>query len=139
MAAGASDNQIIYWSQLPGWRNQTLTPNPDTLYYFPFFNTRDAGPVVLDIPPEGDGSLTGSIDDAWQGARLEGQYRHVFKPPYFADTHWAVPATPEVIAGMQSGFAEVDSYPVDARAATSRPRSSRCTDPWLLADAVHDT
>lgn len=66
--AGATDNQIIYWSRLPGWKNQTLTPNPDTLYFFPFFNTRDTGPVVLDIPPAGDGALTGSVDDGWQCA-----------------------------------------------------------------------
>ncbi|MBI3223960.1 MAG: DUF1254 domain-containing protein [Mycolicibacterium cosmeticum] len=269
--AGATDNQIIYWSRLPGWKNQTLTPNPDTLYFFPFFNTRDTGPVVLDIPPAGDGALTGSVDDGWQcsledvgpagadGGRggkylilppgydrpvpdgyivlaadtftgfgairsnidsssdadvdkaaaygrrigcyplsqaagppatvfvdaldtlfdnkipydirffellhrfvqrepwlqrdramidvlktigivkgmpfqpdrpatallaeaigeardwLEAQYPHAFEPPYFPGTHWAVPAGREVIAGMQSGFADADSYPVDAR------------------------
>jgi hypothetical protein len=62
-------NQIVYWSRLPDWKNQTLTPNPDTIYVFPFFNTRDAGPMVLEIPPAGeDGSITGSIDDAWQCA-----------------------------------------------------------------------
>ena len=33
-------NQIVYWSRLPDWKNQTLTPNPDTIYVFPFFNTK---------------------------------------------------------------------------------------------------
>ena len=65
-------NQIIYWSTLASWKNQTLTPNPDTIYVFPFFNTKDVGPMVLEIPPasqEADGgSITGSIDDAWQVA-----------------------------------------------------------------------
>jgi hypothetical protein len=62
-------NQIIYWSRLPDWKNQTLTPNPDVLYFFPFINTKDVGPVVLEIPPAGpDGSITGSVDDCWQTA-----------------------------------------------------------------------
>jgi hypothetical protein len=62
-------NQVVYWSRLPDWKNQTLTPNPDVIYVFPFFDTKDAGPMVMEIPPAGDdGSITGSIDDAWQCA-----------------------------------------------------------------------
>jgi hypothetical protein len=62
-------NQITYWSHLPDWKNQTLTPNPDAIYIIPFINTKDAGPMVLEIPPAGeDGSITGSIDDGWQTA-----------------------------------------------------------------------
>ena len=61
-------NQVVYWSQLPNWKNQTLTPNPDTVYFFVFFNTMDAGPIVIEIPPAQGGSITGSIDDAWQCA-----------------------------------------------------------------------
>src|SRR6516164_5217027 len=61
-------NQIAYWSGLPDWKNQTLTPNPDSIYLMPFFNTKEVGPVVLEIPPADDGSITGSIDDAWQTA-----------------------------------------------------------------------
>jgi hypothetical protein len=30
-------NQIVYWSRLPDWKNQTLTPNPDSIYLMPFF------------------------------------------------------------------------------------------------------
>ncbi|MCV7362665.1 DUF1214 domain-containing protein [Mycolicibacterium neworleansense] len=265
--AGAGDNQVVYWSKLPDWKNQTLTPNPDTLYFFPFYNTQ-AGPVVLEIPPAEGGSITGSIDNAWQealedvgpagldkgaggrylilppdfdgevpdgylplrsvtytgfgalraniassadadvaaaadyGSRikcyplsgpentgfvdaadtlydstipydirffelldqfvqrepwlqrdrvmisvlaaigieqgklfepdnelkavldaaaaeahdwLEANYPRFFTPPYFDGTHWAVPASPEVVQGMQSGFADVASYPVDDR------------------------
>ena len=65
-AKGAS-NQIVYWSRLLDWKNQTLTPNPDTLYLMPFYDTTN-GPMVLEIPPAEDGSITGSIDDAWQCA-----------------------------------------------------------------------
>jgi hypothetical protein len=43
-------NQIVYWSHLPSWKNQTLTPNPDAIYLMPFINTKDE-PMVLEIPP----------------------------------------------------------------------------------------
>ena len=70
--ANANFNQVVYWSRLLSWKNQTLTPNPDTIYLFPCFNTKDVGPMVLEIPPASEGadaaSLTGSIDDAWQEA-----------------------------------------------------------------------
>jgi hypothetical protein len=44
-------NQVIYWGRPLDWRNQTLTPNPDTLYFMAFLNTKDVGPIVIDIPP----------------------------------------------------------------------------------------
>ncbi|XSC43937.1 DUF1254 domain-containing protein [Bradyrhizobium sp. RDT10] len=64
--AGLKDNQIVYWSRLPTWKNQTLTPNPDSVYLMAFFNTKDVGPVVLEIPPADGGSITGNIDTTWQ-------------------------------------------------------------------------
>src|ERR1700758_1486653 len=68
LKAGAKDNQIVYWSRPFGWKNQTLTPNPDTIYIFPFINTKDVGPVVLEIPPADEGSITGTVMDVWQSA-----------------------------------------------------------------------
>lgn len=64
--AGADVNQIVYWSRLPDWKNQTLTPNPDAIYFMPFFSTAKAGPLVLLIPPADGGSITGSVMDVWQ-------------------------------------------------------------------------
>jgi len=61
-------NQIVYWSAFLDSRNQTLTPNPDTIYFKPFFNTKDVGPIVLEIPPADEGSITGTIMDSWQAA-----------------------------------------------------------------------
>jgi hypothetical protein len=61
-------NQIVYWSRLLDWKNQTLTPNPDAIYLMPFFNTKDVGPVVLEIPPSDGGSITGNVVDVWQAA-----------------------------------------------------------------------
>jgi hypothetical protein len=65
---GGRPNQVLYWSGLPGWRNQTLTPNPEVIYAMPFFNTRDVGPMVLEIPPADGGSITGTVMDGWQSA-----------------------------------------------------------------------
>ncbi len=65
---GEGSNKVVYWSRPSSWKNQTLTPNPDTIYLMPFFNTKDVGPVVLEIPPADSGSITGSVDDAWQTA-----------------------------------------------------------------------
>ncbi len=67
VAIRGGPNQIVYWSRPFGWKNQTLTPNPDTLYFMPFYDVRN-GPVVLEIPPAGEGVIVGSIDDAWQTA-----------------------------------------------------------------------
>jgi len=66
--AGEGSNKIVYWSRLFDWKNQTLTPNPDAIYLMPFFNTKDVGPIVLEIPPADEGSITGSVDDCWQTA-----------------------------------------------------------------------
>lgn len=62
-SAKGKPNQIVYWSRLPDWKNQTLTPNPDVIYVMPFFNTEDAGPMVLEIPPADDGVINGTIMD----------------------------------------------------------------------------
>jgi len=59
-------NQIVHWSRLLDWKNQTLTPNPDAIYIMPFFNTADVGPMVIEIPSADEGSITGSIMDVWQ-------------------------------------------------------------------------
>jgi len=64
---GGKPNQIVYWSGLLDWRNQTLTPNPDVIYFLAFFNTKD-GPVVIEIPRADDGVINGSIMDPWQAA-----------------------------------------------------------------------
>jgi len=61
-------NQIVYWPRLLDWKNQTLTPNPDVIYLMPFFNTKEVGPVVLEVPPADDGVFNGSVMNYWQAA-----------------------------------------------------------------------
>ena len=59
-------NQVVYWGRPLDWRNQTLTPNPDAIYFMAFFNTKD-GPIVLDLPPgDNDGSFNANIVNVWQ-------------------------------------------------------------------------
>jgi hypothetical protein len=87
-------NEVVYWSRLFDSKNQTLTPNPGTVYFHPFYNTKDVGPMVLEIPPADDGSITGSVDDLWQtaiedvgpagGDRGKGG-RYLILPPGFKD------------------------------------------------------
>jgi hypothetical protein len=60
-------NKMIYWGRPLDWHNQTLTPNPDTLYFISFLDTKDAGPIVIEIPPaSADGSLNANFVNIWQ-------------------------------------------------------------------------
>src|SRR6478672_4979185 len=91
---GGKPNQIVYWPGLPDWKNQTLTPNPDAIYLMPFVNTKETGPVVIEIPPADGGSITGTIMDAWQmpladvgpaGVDAGKGGKYVVLPPNFTD------------------------------------------------------
>lgn len=59
-------NEAIFWGRPLDWHNQTLTPNPDTLYFMAFLNTKEAGPIVIEIPPAGEGSLNANFVNVWQ-------------------------------------------------------------------------
>jgi hypothetical protein len=61
-------NEILYWSRPLDWHNQTLTPNPDAIYLMAFTNTKDIGPVVIEVPPAEGGSINGNIVNVWQMA-----------------------------------------------------------------------
>lgn len=62
----AKVNEFIYWSRPVDWKNQTLTPNPDVIYVMAFFNTKDVGPVVIEVPPADAGTLAANIMNVWQ-------------------------------------------------------------------------
>lgn len=87
-------NQIVYWSRLPDWKNQTLTPNPDAIYLMPFFNVKD-GPMVIEIPPSDSGVINGTIMDDWQvpledvgpaGVDKGAGGKYLILPPDYKDT-----------------------------------------------------
>lgn len=86
----AKDNQMLYWSRMLDWKNQTLTPNTDVIYLTPHFDTKDVGPVVMEIPPAEGGAIVGTIMDAWQtpledvgpaGADKGKGGKYLFLPP----------------------------------------------------------
>ena len=63
----AKYGDIIWWPKGNAWKNQSLTPNTSLRYLYVFLNTKDDGPVVVDLPPAANGtSLLGTIVDAWQ-------------------------------------------------------------------------
>jgi hypothetical protein len=64
--AKASYNDIMFWSKPGSWKDQCLTPNTTVRYVFSFINTRQAGPVVVEVPATGDATLVGTLMDAWQ-------------------------------------------------------------------------
>src|SRR5262245_3603617 len=39
-ATSAKENDIVYWSRPADSKNQTLTPNPDSIYFMSFWNTK---------------------------------------------------------------------------------------------------
>ena len=63
----AKYDDIIWWPNGNAWKNQSLTPNTSLRYLYVFVNTKDVGPVVVDLPAAANGtSLLGTIVDAWQ-------------------------------------------------------------------------
>jgi hypothetical protein len=65
-AIGAGYNDIAYHSRIQDWKFQAATPNDTTPYVNFFWNVKD-GPVVIEIPPSGDGvGIFGTLIDAWQ-------------------------------------------------------------------------
>jgi hypothetical protein len=66
-------NQVVYWSRPLDWHNQTLTPNPDAIYFMAFFNTKE-GPIVVEVPPaDGGGSLNANFVD------VRGEFEVMFR------------------------------------------------------------
>jgi hypothetical protein len=87
-------NQIVFWSRPLDWNNQTLTPNPDAIYLMTFTNTRDVGPVVIEVPPAEGGSINGNIVNVWQmpledagpsGADQGKGGKYLILPPGYTD------------------------------------------------------
>ena len=65
--AKASYNDIIWWPKGAGWQNQSLDVDTSLHYLYIFSNTKDDGPIVLDLPAAAAGAqLLGTIMDSWQ-------------------------------------------------------------------------
>jgi len=146
LRAGARENEIVYWSRPLGWRNQTLTPNPDAMYLMPFFNTKD-GPVVIEVPPAGDGgSFTANIDDIWQmaledagpsGADKGAGGKYLLLPPGYGDAipPGYIPLQMRVYSGYGLFRSALRSH-ADADVAKSAAYARRLKI-YLLKDAAN--
>ncbi len=57
-------NDIVWWPNGGGWKNQSPTLNVNTRYMYFFCNTKQDGPVVVELPPAVPGaSFYGTIED----------------------------------------------------------------------------
>jgi hypothetical protein len=65
--AKASYNDIAWWPNGAGWENQSLDVDTSVRYLFIFSNTKNDGPLVLDLPAANASSqFLGTILDSWQ-------------------------------------------------------------------------
>ena len=67
-----------------------------------------------------DAKTKSILEDAAREAHalLEMRYEEVYVPPFNEGTHWALPASTEVVEGLPTFFAKPDSYPIDGRGIT---------------------
>jgi hypothetical protein len=81
-------NQILLLATAPRLEEPDPYTKPDVIYLMPFFNTKDVGPMVLEIPPadgglfkrQRHGSLAGRNRGHRPGRRGQGQGRQVPDP-----------------------------------------------------------
>ena len=67
--AKAEYNDIIWWPNGAGWKNQSLTVNTSVRYMYFFCNTREAGPMVVELPSAVAGAN-------FYGTIVDGHDRH---------------------------------------------------------------
>jgi len=67
-----------------------------------------------------DARIREILNQAAQEARewLDINYEASLTPPFYEGGYWALPANPEMLKGMQTFYANPDSYPVDGRGVT---------------------
>jgi len=53
--------KVAIFDHLMNSKSLYLTGNTSTLYVFPYINTKDVGPIVIEVPP----MMLGAFDDAW--------------------------------------------------------------------------
>ena len=65
--AKANYNDVVWWPNGATWKNQSLATNSLVRYIYNFSNTKNDGPVVIELPSAVDGAgFYGTIMDAWQ-------------------------------------------------------------------------
>ena len=81
-------NEVAFWSPLGGWKNQGLAPDPEDVSFMALYDTRMAGPMVLELPRADDGAIAASIHNGWQvvleelpAAGMEDKVKYLILPP----------------------------------------------------------
>jgi len=69
---GGTWNEAAFWSPVAQWKKQTQAADPGEISFVAFFDTRLAGPMVLELPPD-HGTITVSIHNGWQVVLEEGR------------------------------------------------------------------
>jgi hypothetical protein len=162
--AKASYNDIVWWPKGAGWKNQSLDVNPSVRYLFIFSNTRNDGPVVLDVPPAvGGAKLLGTVMDTWQvplidvGVGGKGGKYLILPPDYKGDVATGfIPLRPNtynsymlirsIVASMsaddtRAGDAlvkQIRIYPLSKNASPPEPRFVDMTDKLYNAVVPYD-
>jgi len=131
--------QAIYWGRSLDSKNQTLTPNPDALYFMVFFDTKN-GPVVFDLPPgDANGSFNGNIVTVWQmpledagllglDKRKGGKFL-VLPPAMPAKSPTAISRCSQTLTSATCCFARNFKSHSDADVQASIAYGKRLTDP----------
>jgi len=124
----AKYGDIIWWPKGNAWKNQSLTPNTSLRYLYVFANTKEQGPVVIDLPSAANGSsLLGTVADAWQVPLIDvgnagsgGKYL-ILPPDYTGDVPAGyIPLRPKTfntfttIRSILAGYSEEDERNGDA-------------------------
>ncbi|MGX5817690.1 DUF1254 domain-containing protein [Chitinophaga lutea] len=58
--------------------------------------------------------LNAAIADVHQ--YLDNRYQAVFTPPFYEGTHWALPASPEMVKAISENYTDPNNYPINDRA-----------------------
>ena len=154
----ANYNDIVWWPKGGGWKNQSPTPNVNTRYMYFFINTRQDGPVVVELPPAVPGaSFYGTIEDAWYvplvdiGFEGKGGKYLVLPPDYKGDVQDGyIPVRPATYntmtllrsiltsyseADMRAGDALVRQVKIYPLSKAANPPAQRLLD---MIDVIYD-
>lgn len=93
---GGSFNDVFYFSKMQDWGFQVATPNDTTPYFICFWNTKENGPVVIEVPAASDEiAMFGTLMDSWHrpiedvgptGADEGKGAKYLILPPDYGDT-----------------------------------------------------
>lgn len=156
--AGAKYNDVIWWPNGSGWKNQSLTVNTSVRYMYFFCDTQSDGPVVVELPAGVPAaSFYGTIIDAWQEPLVDigfegagGKYL-ILPPGHTADvppgyiqvrpnTHGSFTLLRSIIASssaadVRAGDALVQQVRVYPLARAAAPSAQRFVD---MTDILYD-